>query len=350
VKNNIKIKDVTIGSNSPPYIIAELSGNHNGDINRAIRLIDAASDAGASAIKLQTYTADTITINSSRPEFMIKSGLWAGRNLYELYSEASTPWNWHETLFNYAEKKNIHCFSSPFDESAVDFLDQLSSPAFKIASFELVDLPLIQKAASKGKPLIMSTGVADFEEITDACITAKHSGADGYALLHCISEYPAQPKDMRLATIKELEAKFKVPIGLSDHTLGSTMAIASIALGATIIEKHITLNRSDGGPDADFSLEPEEFKRLVEDCSSAYEGLSQGYDNRPGIKKSNAIFRRSLFVTKDIKAGELLNETNVRSIRPGMGIPPKYLNDIIGKSAKINLSKGEPLSWEKIEM
>ncbi len=348
MKNNIKINDVRIGFNSPPYIIAELSGNHNGDINRAIKLIDAASEAGANAIKLQTYTADTITINSDRPEFKIKSGLWAGKNLYELYSEASTPWNWHETLFKYAEKKNIHCFSSPFDGSAVDFLDQLASPAYKIASFELIDLPLVQKAASKGKPLIMSTGVADFEEINDACIAAKNAGANGYALLHCVSEYPAQPKDMRLATINELKSKFEVPIGLSDHTLGSTMAVAAIALGATIIEKHITLNRSAGGPDASFSLEPKEFKKLVEDCGSTYEALSQGYDNRPGKKKSNAIFRRSLFVTKDIEAGEILNETNIRSIRPGMGIPPKHLNEIIGKRAKIDLSRGEPLSWEKI--
>ena len=346
----ITINNFTIGQNTPPYIIAELSGNHNGNINRALDLIDAASDAGANAVKLQTYTANTITINSDRPEFVIKSGLWAGRNLYELYSEASTPWDWHQRLFKHAKEKNIHCFSSPFDPSAVDFLDKLSSPAFKISSFELVDLPLIEKAASKGKPLIMSTGVADFNEISEACETAKNAGAIGYALLHCISDYPAQPKDMRLSTIKELGKHFNVPIGLSDHTLGSTMAVASIALGATIIEKHITLKRSDGGPDASFSLEPQEFRELVENCNNAYQALSQECDWGPGIQKSNAHFRRSLFVVKDIKAGEVFDTNNVRSIRPGMGIPPKYLKDVIGKIAKTNLKKGEPLCWEKIKM
>ena len=348
--STIKINDTIIGKSTSPYIIAELSGNHNGNINRAMELIDAASDAGANAVKLQTYTADTITINSNRPEFMIKSGLWAGKNLYELYSEASTPWDWHEHLFKHAKEKKIDCFSSPFDPSAVDFLDELSSPAFKIASFELVDLPLIRKAASKGKPLIMSTGVADFNEISDACDAAKNSGANGYALLHCISDYPAQPKDMRLSTIQELRNHFKVPIGLSDHTLGSTMAVASIALGASIIEKHITLKRSDGGPDADFSLEPSEFQELVKNCKNAYEALSQECDWGPGIEKSNANFRRSLFVVRDIEAGETFNESNIRSIRPGMGIPPKNLVDIIGKTAKTSLKKGEPLHWEKIIM
>ena len=348
--STIKINDSKIGGNSPPYIIAELSGNHNGSINRAIELIDAASDAGANAVKLQTYTADTITINSNRPEFMIESGLWAGKNLYELYSEASTPWDWHERLFNHAKEKKIDCFSSPFDPSAVDFLEKLSSPAFKIASFELVDLPLIQKAASKGKPLIMSTGVADFNEISDACNAAKNSGANGYALLHCISDYPAQPKDMRLSTIQELKKHFKVPIGLSDHTLGPTMAVASIALGASIIEKHITLKRSDGGPDASFSLEPAEFQELVENCKNAHEALSRKCDWGPGIEKSNANFRRSLFVVRDIEAGETFNEKNIRSIRPGMGIPPKNLKDIIGKTAKTSLKKGEPLHWKKIIM
>ncbi len=350
MKDNIIIEDFRIGLHTKPYIVAELSGNHNGDINRAIKLIDAASEAGANAVKLQTYTADTITIKSDRPEFMIKNGLWAGKNLYELYSEANTPWEWHESLFKYAAKKNIHCFSSPFDDSAVDFLNQLSSPAFKIASFELVDLPLIRKVASTGKPLIMSTGVADFNEIRDACDAARASGANGYSLLHCISQYPAQPIDMRLKTIGELKKKFKVPIGLSDHTLGSTMAVASIALGATIIEKHITLKRSDGGPDAEFSSEPNEFKQLVQDCNNAYAALSKGCDESPGVEKTNASFRRSLFVIKDIKAGEVLNKKNIKSIRPGMGIPPRYFNDVIGKTAKINLRKGEPLSWEKIRM
>ena len=346
--DKIKIGEHTIGLNTSPFIIAELSGNHNGKLSRAIELIDAAIDSGAHAIKLQTYTADTITLNSNRPEFRISEGPWKGRSLYDLYSEASTPWEWHEELFAHAKKNRIECFSSPFDKTAVDFLSKLCTPAFKIASFELVDLPLIANAATKGVPLIMSTGVADLDEIAEACKTVEKSGAAGYALLHCISEYPAKPKQMRLSSIKKLKRKFKVPIGLSDHTLGTTMAVAAVSLGATIIEKHITLKRSDGGPDSGFSSEPKEFKKLVKDCQDAYDAVSRSYDLSLGIDKANAAFRRSIFVVRPIKAGKALTKKNIRSIRPGTGIPPKYLETLIGKKAKVDMKKGEPLHWDKI--
>ena len=348
MKKEIVINDKKIGFNTEPYIIAELSGNHNGDINRAIKLIDAAVASGANAIKLQTYTADTITIDSNRSEFLVKGGPWSGQKLYDLYKEASTPWDWHPTIFKYAKQKNIHCFSSPFDDSAVDFLSRLSAPAYKIASFELVDIPLIKKASSQNKPLIMSTGVADYDEINEACVTASKFGADGYALLHCISDYPSQPKDMKLKTIQELKSRFDVPIGLSDHSLGSTVAVAAITLGATIIEKHITLSRSDGGPDSSFSSEPEEFKNLVKDCKNIFKANTSEPKNLSGTSKSNAIFRRSIFVVKDMKKGEVFSKENIRSIRPGLGIKPKYFDEILGKKASIDLERGEPLSWEKI--
>ena len=287
MKKEIVINNRKVGFNTEPYIIAELSGNHNGEINRAIKLIDAAVDSGANAIKLQTYTADTLTLDSNRSEFLIKGGPWDGQKLYDLYRKASTPWEWHPTIFKYAKQKKIHCFSSPFDNTAVDFLARLSAPAYKIASFELVDIPLIKKASSQNKPLIMSTGIADYDEINEACVTAKKHGADGYALLHCVSDYPSHPKDMQLKTIQELKHRFGVPIGLSDHSLGSTVAVAAIALGATIIEKHITLSRSDGGPDASFSSEPDEFKKLVEDCKNIFHALKSN-QNIQGIQKSNS--------------------------------------------------------------
>ena len=348
MKKEITINDRTIGFNTKPYIIAELSGNHNGDINRAIKLIDAAVNSGADAIKLQTYTADTLTIDSNRPEFLIKGGPWDGKKLYDLYKEASTPWDWHPTIFKYAKQKKIHCFSSPFDNTAVDFLEKLSAPAYKIASFELVDIPLIKKAASKKKPLIMSTGVADYEEISDACVTANNFGADGYALLHCVSDYPSLPKEMQLKAIQQLKYRFDVPIGLSDHTIGSTVAVAAITLGATIIEKHITLSRLDGGPDASFSSEPDEFKTLVDDCKNIFQAVKSKPKNIPGIKKSNAIFRRSIFIIKDMKKGDVFSKENIKSIRPGFGIEPKFFDEILGKKASMDLVRGEPLSWEKI--
>lgn len=340
-----EIADRPIGVDYSPYIIAELSGNHNGQLNRALALVDAAAQTGADAVKLQTYTADTITLDVDRPEFHINGGPWGGRSLYDLYREASTPWEWHEALFARAREHGLHVFSSPFDHTAVDFLETLNAPAYKIASFELVDIPLITKAARTGKPLIMSSGIASYAEIEDACRAAREGGADGFALLHCISAYPAAPETMRLQTIRTLAATFGVPVGLSDHTLGSAVAVASIALGACIIEKHMTLSRVDGGPDADFSLEPDEFKQLVDDCRMAHAALGEAQYDRKGVGGANAQFRRSLYVVADVAEGELLTENNVRSVRPGMGLAPKHLEAVLGRLATRALSRGEPLEW-----
>lgn len=343
-----KIAGRAIGPDHSPYIIAELSGNHNGNLDRALALVDAAAQTGADAVKLQTYTADTITLDVDRPEFRVSGGLWDGRHLHQLYQEASTPWEWHEALFARAREHGLHVFSSPFDHTAVEFLETLDAPAHKIASFELVDTPLITKAASTGKPLIMSTGVANYGEIEDACRAAREGGADGFALLHCISAYPAAPNTMRLQTIPALANAFGVPVGLSDHTLGSAVAVASIALGACIIEKHMTLARDDGGPDADFSLEPEEFKQLVADCRIAHAAMGAPQYDRAGVGGANAQFRRSLYVVADVAEGETLTEANVRSVRPGNGLQPKYLTSILGSRATRALTRGEPLDWEMV--
>lgn len=334
-----------IGAGQSPYIIAELSGNHNGDLDRALALVDAAAATGADAVKLQTYTADTITLDVDRPEFRIHGGLWDGRSLHELYQEASTPWDWHAALFERAHRHGLHCFSSPFDPTAVDFLETLHAPAYKIASFELVDTPLIAKAAATGKPLIMSTGIANYAEIEDACRAAREGGAAGFALLHCISAYPAKPEDMRLGTIETLSGAFGVPIGLSDHTLGSAVAVAAIAKGACVIEKHMTLARADGGPDAEFSLEPDEFGQLVADCRMAHAALGPAKHDRKGVGGANAQFRRSLYVTADVAKGEVVSEANVRSVRPGLGLAPKHLPDVLGRRAARALTRGEPVDW-----
>ena len=336
-----------IGPGESPYIIAELSGNHNGDLERALRLVDAAAEAGADAVKLQTYTADTITLDVDRPEFRISGGTWDGRSLYELYQEASTPWDWHAALFARAAERGVHCFSSPFDPSAVDLLAELRAPAFKIASFELVDTPLISYVARQNKPMIMSTGIANLGEIEAACRAARPS-AGGFALLHCISAYPAKPEEMRLQTIEALAQTFACPVGLSDHTLGSAVAVAAIAKGACIIEKHITLARADGGPDASFSLEPSEFAGLVQDCRMAHAALGPAEEDRGGVGGANAQFRRSLYVTRDVGPGELLSDENIRSIRPGNGLAPRHLPDVLGKPATRALVRGEPLDWTMI--
>ncbi|WP_380056227.1 pseudaminic acid synthase [Falsihalocynthiibacter sp. SS001] len=336
----------SVDASLSPYIIAELSGNHNGDLDRALALVDAAAKTGADAVKLQTYTADTITIDVDRPEFRISGGLWDGRSLHELYQEASTPWEWHEALIERATAHGLHCFSSPFDPTAVDFLEGLNVPAYKIASFELVDTPLIRKVAAQGKPMIMSTGVANYAEIEDALRAAREGGATDIALLHCISAYPAKPEEMRLGTIQALANAFGVPVGLSDHTLGSAVAVASIARGAVIIEKHMTLARADGGPDADFSLEPDEFTQLVADCRMAHAALGEPRYDRQGVGGTNATFRRSLYVVEDIAAGDALTNENVRSIRPGLGLAPKHLDDVLGQKATRDLKRGEPLAWD----
>ncbi len=332
-----------IGPAHSPYVIAELSGNHNGDLGRALALVDAAASTGADAVKLQTYTADTITIDVDRPEFRIKGGLWDGRHLHELYQQASTPWDWHPALLERAAGHGLHCFSSPFDPTAVDFLAGLGVPAYKIASFELVDTPLIAKAASMGKPLIMSTGIANYAEIEDAIRAAR--GADGIALLHCISAYPAKPEEMRLGTIAALTAAFGLPVGLSDHTLGSAVTVAAIALGACIIEKHLTLARADGGPDAAFSLEPAEFTQLVADARIAHAAMGPPQYDRSGVGGANAQFRRSLYVVADVPAGTVLTEGHVRSIRPGHGLAPKHLPAVLGRLTARELTRGEPFDW-----
>jgi len=344
---NFSIAGRDIGPSHSPYVIAELSGNHNGDIGRALALIDAAKAAGADAVKLQTYTADTITLDHDGPGFTIKGGLWDGRRLHELYREASTPWEWHEKLFAHAQSAGITCFSSPFDPTAIAFLEKLNAPAYKIASFEIVDTPLIRLAAKTGKPLIISTGMASPEEISEALDAAKESA--GAVLLHCISAYPAPADDANLARIPALAARYGCAIGLSDHTLGIEVSIAAVALGACVIEKHITLQRADGGPDAAFSLEPGELTALVKGVRTAHAALGRADYGRAASEEGNVAFRRSLYAVKDIAAGETITEENVRSIRPGYGLAPKYLPEILGRKAKRGIERGTPMSRDLLD-
>ena len=344
----IEIAGRRIGPSHPPYVICELSGNHNGSLDRALALIDAAAATGCDAIKIQTYTADTITMDVDRPEFKIQGGLWDGRSLYDLYREAQTPYAWHGALFARAAALGVTLFSSPFDETAVDLLDSLGAPAFKIASFEAVDLPLIAYAAARGKPLIISTGMANLAEMTAARDTALAAGAPGVVLLHCVSSYPAALEDANVRTVADMATRFASPIGLSDHTHGAAASIAAIALGACVIEKHFTLARSDGGPDAAFSLEPGEFTGLVADCKDAWTALGRAHYDLLGSEKANRQFRRSLYVGADVKAGEVLSRHNVRSIRPGNGLPPADLPAVLGRKAARDLVRGQPLAWDMI--
>jgi N-acetylneuraminate synthase len=330
-------------------VIAELSGNHNGRLERALQLIDAAKAAGADAVKLQSYTADTITIDHDGPGFTIKGGLWDGRRLHELYREAHTPWDWHPALFDHARKIGITCFSSPFDPTAVDLLNSLDAPAYKIASFEIVDLPLVRYAAKVGKPLIISTGMATADEITEAVTAAREAGAGGIVLLHCVSGYPTPADEANLTRIRALAAEYDCPIGLSDHTLGTDVAIAATALGAAVIEKHVTLARADGGPDAAFSLEPHELAALVRGVRTAYAALGQADYGRAASEQPNMMFRRSLYAVKDIAAGEVLTAENVRSIRPGYGLAPKHLSNMLGRRARLAISRGTPMSFDLID-
>jgi pseudaminic acid synthase len=337
-----------IGPGEPPYIIAEMSANHNGSLDAALRIIEEAARAGADAIKIQTYRPDTITIDCDRPEYRIKGGLWDGKTLYELYEWAHTPWEWHAELFAKARAAGITMFSSPFDETAVDLLEKLGCPAYKIASFEAVDLGLIGYVAQTGKPMIISTGLANAEEIAEAIAAARQGGAGGLAVLHCVSGYPAPPQDYNLKTIPDMATRFQVPVGLSDHTLGNTTAIASVALGACLIEKHFTLDRSGGGPDDSFSMEPADLAALVADAHTAWVALGDVSYDRAQSEKGNLIFRRSLCAVKDIKKGEIFTRDNVRSIRPGFGLPPKELPNILGKRATRDYARGEGITKEAL--
>ncbi|HEX4095696.1 MAG TPA: pseudaminic acid synthase [Caulobacteraceae bacterium] len=337
-----------IGPDHPPLVIAELSGNHNGRLERALELIDAAADAGADAVKLQTYTADTITLDHRGPGFLIEGGLWAGRTLHDLYSEAFTPFEWHEALFARARARGVICFSSPFDESAVELLEQLDAPAFKIASFEAVDLPLIRRAARSGRPLIVSTGMTSPGEIAEAVQAARSQGAE-VALLHCVSAYPARHADANLRMVPRLATDFGCVVGLSDHTQGTSAAVAAVALGACLIEKHVTLARSDGGPDAAFSLEPDELKRLVQDCRSAWEALGRADYLRGEDEAVNRQFRRSLYVVRSVAKGARITSDDVRSIRPGFGLAPKHLDAVLGRTASRDLARGEPLALDMLD-
>ncbi|HEV2673300.1 MAG TPA: pseudaminic acid synthase [Aliidongia sp.] len=348
VRDDLAIDGRKIGQAHPPYVIAEMSGNHNGEIGRALRLIDAAAEAGADAVKLQTYTADTITIDHDGPGFRLEGGLWDGRTLHDLYREAHTPWDWHARLFEHARNRGITIFSSPFDATAIDLLESLGAPAYKIASFELIDLPLIQRAARTGKPLVISTGLATLGEIEEGVAAARGAGATEILLLHCTSAYPTPPEEANLRTMAHMAQGFDVPVGLSDHTMGLAVPVAAVALGAVAIEKHFTLARADGGPDAAFSLEAPELKEMVAACRAAWAALGRvDYGVSPGEGDGRQV-RRSLYVVADVDAGAPLTETNVRSIRPGFGLLPKYLPEVLGRCAARALKRGEPLDWSMI--
>ena len=327
-------------------MIAEMSANHGGSFERALAILEAAKRAGADAVKLQTYRPDTITIDHDGPGFVIEEGLWKGRRLYELYAEAMTPWEWHAPLFERACALGLTVFSSPFDFTAVDLLESLGAPAYKIASFECIDLPLIERCARTGKPLVISTGMANLGEIEEAVAAARRGGAREILLLHAVSAYPAPAEEASLATIAHLARAFDLPVGLSDHPLGTAVPVAAVALGAVAIEKHVTLRRADGGADAAFSLEPDELARMVEDCRTAWLARGEIRYSRTRGETPIATFRRSLYVVRDVKAGEVFTDANVRSIRPGFGLPPKHLAEILGRRARRDVARGTPLAWE----
>ncbi|MBC3949235.1 pseudaminic acid synthase [Pseudomonas folii] len=347
---SISIAGRTIGVESSPYIIAELSANHNGKLETALKIIEAAKLAGADAVKLQTYTADTITLDSDADEFKIHGGLWDGETLHGLYLRAQMPWEWHAPLFEHARKVGITLFSSPFDSTAVDLLEDLGAPAYKIASFEAVDLPLIKYVASTGKPMIISTGMADEQEIAEAIDAARAGGCKELAILHCVSGYPAPAEDYNLRTLPDMMKRFGLVTGLSDHTLDNTTAITSVALGASIIEKHFTLDRSGGGPDDSFSLEPHELKALCRDSKTAWAALGRVDYGRKASEQGNVKFRRSLYFVKDLKAGEMISADAVRSVRPGFGMAPKYLDQVIGSLAATDIAMNTPVRAENVKL
>lgn len=345
----LKINNRDIGITEPTYIIAEMSANHNQNFNKAVKIIEAASKAGADAIKLQTYTQDTLTINCDRKEFKIKDTIWNGKNLYDLYKEASTPWKWHPKLKKVAETLGLDFFSTPFDFSSVDFLFKLDIPVFKIASFEIVDFPLLRKIAETQKPIIMSTGMASIAEIHDAVEIIRKTGNNKIALLKCTSAYPALPEDMNLKTIKHLSETFHVPTGLSDHTMEITVPIIAVTIGASIVEKHFTLSRSDPGPDNSFSLEPKEFKTMVDAIRITKKAIGEISYKITEKEKKSKVFRRSLFVVKDMESGEVFTYDNIRSIRPGYGIHTRNFENIIGRRAVQKIERGTPLQWNLVK-
>jgi len=347
--NIVTIEGRTIGPGHPPYIIAELSANHNGSLERAFATIEAVKQAGADAIKLQTYTPDTMTIDCDLPDFTVKGGLWDGYVLYDLYQWAHTPYEWHQALFEKARRVGLTVFSTPFDETAVDLLEALNTPAYKIASFEITDLPLIKRVAQTGKPMILSTGMANYQEIDEAISTARNNGCRELVVLHCISAYPAPAEQANLATIPQLAKAFDCVVGLSDHTLGTVVAIASVALGAQVIEKHVTLSRAERGPDSAFSLEPSELAQLCQDAKIAWQSIGAASYERQPAEDASVKFRRSVYFVKSLKAGDVITEQDIRRIRPGFGLPPKNYAQLLGKRVKVDITRGTATSWELID-
>ena len=345
----IEIDSKLIGLNHKPYIIAELSANHNGSLERALKTIEEAHRCGADAIKIQTYTADSMTIDCDRDDFMVKGGLWDGYKLYDLYNWAHTPYEWHKPMFNFARELGITMFSTPFDENAVDLLEDLNAPAYKIASFEAIDLPLIKYVALTKKPMIISTGMADLEEIEEAVSTAQEGGCKDLALLHCVSGYPAPASDYNLRTLVDMKNRFNLVIGLSDHTIDNNTAISSVALGGSIIEKHVTLDRQGGGPDDSFSLEKCELKQLCEGANTAWKALGKIDYGRKSSEQGNVKYRRSLYFIQDILQGEIITEKHIKSIRPGYGLAPKHYDEILGKNAMEDIKSGTAVTWEHIK-
>lgn len=337
-----------IGPQHPPFVIAEMSGNHNQSLTRALEIVEAAARSGAAAVKLQTYTPDTMTLDLDEREFHISDpdSLWAGTSLYRLYAEAQTPWEWHRPIYDRARALGIIAFSTPFDDSAVDFLESLDSPAYKIASFENTDLPLIRRVARTGKPMIISTGMAGIAELGESVAAARGAGCKHLILLKCTSTYPATPANTNIRTIPHLRALFDCEVGISDHTMGTGVSVASVALGATVIEKHFTLCRADGGVDSTFSMEPDEMRSLVIDSERAWQALGTVQYGPTQAEKGSLAFRRSLYVTQDIEAGDTLTPANVRAIRPGLGLEPKYLELVLGRPVKVAVKRGTPLSWD----
>lgn len=348
--NVISIEGRDISVESKPFIIAEMSGNHNQSLARALEIVDVAAASGAHALKLQTYTADTMTIDISEREFFIEdpNSLWKGRSLYDLYKEAHTPWEWHKPIFDRCREKGMICFSTPFDDTSVDFLESLDVPCYKIASFENTDLPLIRKVAATGKPMIISTGMATVAELDETVRAAREAGCNDLILLKCTSTYPSTPENTNILTIPHLRELFNCEVGLSDHSMGVGVSVAAVALGASVIEKHFTLRRADGGVDSTFSLEPEEMRNLVVETERAWQALGQISYGPTEKEKKSLVFRRSLYVVQDMKAGDVFTAQNVRAIRPGYGLSPKYLDTILGLKAAVDVKKGTPVNWELV--